>query len=170
MWGEGHVNDLGAERGEIGNGLLHEAAYVRLHSGNEILLGNTDAHAAHVAGEGSAEVGHRFRTRRGVERVVTGDGLQEQGAVLDIAAERADLVERGGKGDQAVARHAAVGGLEANHATQRSRLADRAAGVCAQGDETFTSSDGRRRPAAGPAGHAVEVPRIVGGEEAGVLG
>ena len=64
------------------------------------------------------------------------------------ARERADLVERRGEGDQAVARHAAVGRLQADDAAERRRLADRAAGVGAERHRRHAGRHRRRRPAA----------------------
>ena len=77
-------------------------------------------------------VGHRRVERGRVARVVAGDDVHHQRGVGDGARQRADLVERGGEGDQAVAADPAVGRLEADDAAQRGRLADRAARVGAE--------------------------------------
>ena len=80
---------------------------------------------------GSTGVG-RVGDRRGVERVVAGDHVEQQRGVGDGGGERADLVERARERDEAVARHQPVGGLHADDAAQRGGLADRAAGVGAE--------------------------------------
>ena len=56
-------------------------------------------------------------------------GLQQDRRVLDRARDRPRLIERGGEGDDAPARAAAVSRLDADRAGDRGRLADRAAGV-----------------------------------------
>ncbi len=70
-----------------------------------------------------------------------GDGAEHERRVRHVLGERADLVERGGERDQAVARHAPVGRLEPDDAAERGGLADRAAGV---------GAEGRRRPGRPP--------------------
>ena len=59
-------------------------------------------------------------------------------ASFDGPGEGADLVERGGEGDQAVPGNEAVGRLHADDARQGRRLADRAAGVAPEGTEGGT--------------------------------
>ena len=76
----------------------------------------------------------RAGDRGGVERVVAGDDVEQQRGVGDGGGERADLVERARERDQPVARDQAVRGLHADDAAQRGGLADRPAGVGAQGE------------------------------------
>ena len=68
----------------------------------------------------------------GVHPVVPGDHVEQQRRVAHRGGERPDLVERARERHQPVARHEAVGGLHADDAAQRGRLADRAAGVGAR--------------------------------------
>ena len=56
--------------------------------------------------------------------IVPGDVPELDGRVPDAAAERPHLVEGAREGDDAVAGDASVGGLHADHAAQRGRLAD----------------------------------------------
>ena len=86
--------------------------------------------------------------------------LQQERAVVDGARERADLVERAGEGDQPVAADGAVGGLQADDAAERGRLADGAAGVGAERPERLAGGDGGGGAAAAAAGHGAEVPRV----------
>jgi hypothetical protein len=71
--------------------------------------------------------------------------------------ERADLIERRGEGDQAVAGNAAVGRLEADHAAVRGRLADRAAGIGAERGDGGAIGHGGGGATGGTAGDAVRV-------------
>ena len=98
------------------------------------------------------------------------DGSEKQRGVAHAPSERADLVERGREGDQAIARDAAVGGLEPHHAAEGGGLANRTAGIRSQGACGHPGGDCRRRPARRASGHAREVPRIAGELEGRVLG
>ena len=73
--------------------------------------------------------------------------------------EHAALVEARGEGDHAVARDAAVGGLEPGEVGQRRRLADRAAGVGAGGGRREAGRDRRGRAARGAARARASGPR-----------
>ena len=73
------------------------------------------------------------------------------------------------KATRPIARHAAVGRLEADDAAQAGRLADRAAGVGAQRQRRLAGRHRRRRAAAGAAGDALQVPGIARHLEGAVL-
>ena len=68
----------------------------------DVLGGDAEAQAVETLGGGQLDLAGQ-RHRGGVAGVVAGDAAQQQGAVVDGARERADLVERAGEGDQAVA-------------------------------------------------------------------
>ena len=88
-----------------------------------------------------------------------------------LRGDHAALIEARGEGDHAVARHAAVGGLDAGDAAQRRRLADRAAGIGRRGSRCQARGDRGRRAARGAAGHARRVPGIAHRPEvAGLVG
>ena len=108
--------------------------------------------------------------RGGVHRVVAGDDLVEQGGVQDRAGTGPGLVQGGGQGHEAVARDRPVGGLDADRAGDGSGLADRAAGVGADGQRGLEGREGGSAAAARAAGDPVEVPRVVGRAVGGVLG
>ena len=119
--------------------------------------------------QGGRVIRRAGRHRGGVRRVVAGDRVQQERGVPDAARERADLVEGGGIRDQAVARHAAVGGLDADHAAVRGRLPDRTAGVRAQRSQAQARGHGGGRAAARAARDPGEVPRVAGDLEPGIL-
>ena len=106
----------------------------------------------------------------GVALVATGHRVEERRRVARIAGERADLVERAGEGDDAVAADPAVGRLHADDPGQRGGLADRAAGVGPDAQRHVVGRHGRGRAAAAPAGDPVECPRVRGRAEGRVLG
>ena len=108
--------------------------------------------------------------RRGVGVVVAGHRREDVGGVLHGPRERADLIERRAEGEQAVARDAAVGRLEADDAAERARLADRAAGVGAERDRRQAGRHRDRGAAARPARDAIQRPRIARHAERRVLG
>ena len=90
-----------------------------------------------------------------------GHGLEQQRGILGRARQHARLVEARGERDHAVARHAAVGRLDAREVGQRRRLADRAAGVGAGGRGREAGRHGGGRAARRAAGHALEVPGVL---------
>ena len=84
---------------------------------------------------------------------MAGHRAQQDRAVAHRARERPGLIERGREGDDAPARAAAVGRLDADDAGERGRLADRAAGVGAGRAEAQLRRDRRRRAAGRAARH-----------------
>ena len=108
--------------------------------------------------------------RGGVEWVVPRDRLEASCRVGNVGRHRADLVERRGERDQPVARHRAVGGLEADHTAQRGRLADRASRVGPERQRREPCGHCRGRSPAGATGHPAGVVWVAGGSEGGVLG
>ena len=80
-----------------------------------------------------------------ISRVVASEDGEEESGILDRAGERADLIERRGEGDEAVAGDAAVGGFESNTTAEGGGLADRAACVGTEGGEGDASCDGGGR-------------------------
>ena len=110
-----------------------------------------------------------------------GDAVESRGSLPAItrataprrahgARERADLIERRGEGDQAVARDAAVGRLEPDDAAERRRLADRAAGVGAERERRHAAPPPRppiRRSSRRGCGRG---PRVARRAERAVLG
>ncbi len=101
---------------------------------------------------------------------MAGDDLEEQGGILDRGGERPDLVQAGREGDEAVAGHQAVGGLDPDHPAQGGRLADGAAGVGAEGQGGEPGGNGGGAATAGPSGHPAEIVGVAGGTKGGVLG
>ena len=116
------------------------------------LLDDPDAHAAQILAQ---RVGGRLERpvdAGRVHRIVPAHRVVGQRGIFDRARERADLIEARGEGDQAVARNAAVGRLEADDVAERGRLADRAAGIAAE------SRSSLRTPATAAALPAEEPP------------
>ena len=93
------------------------------------------------------EIGQRDVGAGAVVRVVARHLLQQQRAVLDRPGQRPGLIERARERDDAKARAAAVGRLHADDAAERSRLADRAAGIGAGGAQAQFRRDRRGRAA-----------------------
>ena len=78
---------------------------------------------------------------------MSGHRLQQDGGIAHRARERACLVERGSIRDDAPARAAPIGRLDADNAGEGSGLADRAAGIGSGRAETKTGGHRRCRPA-----------------------
>ncbi len=93
----------------------------------------------------------------------------QQRHVLHGGPQGSDLVEAAGEGDQPVPADPAVGRLQADHAAEGGRLADRAAGVAAQGEGHHAGGHARRRSATRPPRDPLEVPGVPGRVEGRVL-
>src|SRR4051794_23790394 len=99
-------------------------------------------HALRVALDASRHLAHL-----GVPPVRTGDHLQRQRDFLHRLRDRTDVVERVVHVDDAVRRHAAVGGLDRSDATPRRGDATATALVHSQGDVHVAARDGGTTPA-----------------------
>ena len=159
------LDDLRALRLQPVGALLPEGLDLGGHVVDPVFLGDADLEALDVAAEQRAPVGGLEVDGGAVLGVVAGHCLEQEGGVLDVAAEGAGLVERGGEGDDAEARAAAVGGLDAGDAAEGGGLADGAAGVGAGGGECYAGRHGGSR-AAGAA--ARDQGGVVGGLGPGV--
>ena len=78
---------------------------------------------------------------------------EQQSGVPDAPRERPHRVQRRRERDQAVAGDQSVRRLQPHHAAERSRLADRAAGVGAERPDDLPGGDRGGAAAAGAAGH-----------------
>ena len=119
-------------------------------------------------------VRHRHVHRGGVLGVEARHRAQQDGAIAHRARERPGLVERGGVGDDAPARAASIGRLDADDAGEGCGLADRAAGIGAGRAGAQAGRDGRGRAAGRAARHQLRVrspapPRRGDRAETGVL-
>ena len=107
---------------------------------------DADAQPLDVAGQGRAVVGQRVPRARRVLRVVAGDRLQQDRAILDGPGHRPGVVEAVRIGIDPVAADETIGRLQPDDAAKCRRAADRAAGV---GAERRRDKPGRdRRPRA----------------------
>ena len=96
--------------------------------------------------------------------------MENERGVFHRLGERADLVERGGEGDKAVAGNAAVGWLEADDSAVRGGLADGAASVRTEGGDGGAVGDGGGGTTGGTAGDARRVVGVTGFSEGGIFG
>ncbi len=158
---QAHLDELGAEILVDSDRLLDGALDVGVEALDEILPGQADLQPLDTVAQVGAIVGDGKIDTGRVEGVVPGDRLQHDGAVLDVAGHRTDLIEGGGEGDDAVAADPAIGRLEADDAAVRGRLADRAAGIGSQRGRGLAGGDAGGAGAGGSAGHGVEVPGVL---------
>ena len=143
----------------------------RIEARIEEFLQHPDLQSLERLLERGAVVGHRQLDAGGIALIEAGHRTQQQRRILGAARDQAALIQARGEGDHAVARHAAIGGLEPGHAAQRRRLADRAAGVGGGGRRHQPGGHRRRRAAGGAARHARDVPGIAHrAEVAGLVG
>ena len=155
--------------------LLGRGQHRRLHLGIqarrlEALADQTHLQARHRLLQGGPVIGHRCLEAGGIAAIRPGDHLQQLGCISHRTGKRPHLVEGTGKGHQAVAADAAVGGLEPHHAAEGGGLANRAAGVGTQGGDALPSRHGRGATAGTAAGHPLGIPGVATGTKGGGLG
>ena len=131
--------------------------------------GTPSLHAAHIAIEMRRVVRHGRVGRGGIQWIAPGHHFEQRSRILHIAGERADVIERTGERHQAIARNTPVGRRYADHATERSRLADRAAGIGAERNHGCVLRHHRCRSAARSAGNPIERHGIAHRPERAVL-
>ena len=93
-------------------------------------------------------------------RVVAGEGLQHERAIVDGPRERPAVIERVGVGDHARPAHQPERGHEADDAAEGRRASNGPAGVRAEGHRHHAGRDGGARSARRAAREAGEVPRV----------
>ena len=170
-----HLDELGAGRDHQVDRLLEAGEHAGLVALAAELLDHADAHAGEVA-VGAAPGGARPGRAAAASMDVESSGSWPPMISCSRAASRTvrvtgpGLVEGVGQRDEPVARHPAVRRLHPDRAGDGARLADRAAGVGADGQRRLVRRHGRGRAAAGAAGDAVEVPRVARRPVGRVLG
>jgi hypothetical protein len=157
---ERHLFDFTALFSVELNGLSHGRADLGVKPGAEKFPRHAQPPRAFAPDQLGPVVRHVRLERGRIARVVPGDGAEQQRRVLHGVRHGADLIERRGKGRQAVARHQPVGRFEADDAAQCGRLADGAAGVRAEGERQFTRRDRGRRASRAATRHAGQIPRV----------
>ena len=130
--GQRDLPHLASRGAELLDRRPHRLFDLRIEPFAEVLAGHADAQAPHAFGNRRRVVGHRPPRRRLIVHILAGDLAQQEGGAAHVLRERPDLVERAGERDHAIPRDAAVGGLDADAADERGRLADRSAGVGAE--------------------------------------
>ncbi len=90
-----------------------------------------------------------------IMRIVSSDDLHSHGDIFCRSGERANLIQRGGEGDQTITGNMAVGGFEANNSAQRSWLPDRTSRVASKSKRNKSRSYSCRRTSRGAAGYAI---------------
>jgi hypothetical protein len=105
-----------------------------------------------------------------IARVVASEDGEKESGILDCPGERADLIEGGSEGDEAVAGDAAVGGFESDTTAEGGGLADRATCIGTEGSEGDATGDGGGRTSRGATWDACGIPGIAGQAEGRVFG
>ena len=167
--GEGNLDNFSTLGGEGLDGSLDISADAGIDPVAEVFFGDAELEAIYAIVKGGEVVGHRDIEAGGIRRIKSGDGLENARGIFDGLRERADLVERGSEGYEAIAGNSAVAGLEADDATVGGGLADGAAGVRTEGGDGGEVGHGSSRAAGRTAGHAIVVVGISSDAEGGVF-
>ena len=135
----------------------------------EVLLGDADAEAFCVLVGFDCIVLNRAWRTGGVVDIRTGYHFEDLGCVPYVGGERADPVERGSEGDQAVTGDASVGGQHADYAAEAGWLANRSTSIGAERGHGQIGRNRGCRTAAGATGNSVGVYRVAYRAVGGVL-
>ncbi len=112
--------------------------------------------------------GGNVRLRR-VPIVAAEHGVIGEREVANASREPAHVVETGDERERSGARQSAIGRLEAEHATEGARHANRSVGVRSERDRNQAAGDGGPRSAGRSARHMFEIMRIARRAVVGVL-
>src|SRR5262249_44357327 len=119
---QAYFDSFSAKLLELLHGSLDGVVYLRVEATDHIFPGDSDFQAFDIPIECAGIIRHWFRNAGRIERIDPADGFEQSRGVANILCEGADLVERRGEGDQAVARNASVGRFKSDTSTERGRL------------------------------------------------
>ena len=128
-----------------------------------VMAQNADPEPPQILSERLPVPRNRSTQAARVLRVVAGQGLQHQRAVLHRPAERPAVVERVGVGDHAGATHQTERGHQAGDTAERRRAPDRSSGIGAERHRDQAGRDGGSRACGGAAREVREVPGVARG-------
>ena len=115
---------------KVGSRGLHRCLHLRIETfGIEALLDHPHLQPLDGLVEAGAEIGNRCIKAGGIAGVGSCDHLEQFGHISNAAGKGTHLIQGTGEGHQAPTADAAIGGLEAHHATERRRLANGTTGV-----------------------------------------
>ena len=114
--------------------------------------GIADAQPPHTIFERRRIVGHRLVSRCRIARVVPGQSLQNQRAILGVRRERPAMIQAKAERHDAPATHPPVSRLQPHNAAICRRQPDRSAGIGAKGHWHDPGSDRNARAGTGTAG------------------
>ncbi|AEM41803.1 hypothetical protein KVU_1964 [Ketogulonicigenium vulgare WSH-001] len=159
------IDDLGARIFQHGDTVIPQLCNLGRQAVDAVFARDADGLAANIAGQGGFEIGHGQIGTCRILGVGAGHGGQHNRCVAHVLGHRARLIQRGSIGDNAPARDAAIGRLDAGDAGEGRRLADRAAGIRAGGGQTQIGRNRRSRATRRAAGRqrriaARRAPRV----------
>ena len=115
------------------NAVLDAFADFRVKALTEIFGGYSDAQTLCAFVAFSGVVGHWSQRTGGVAGIVPRDDAEHSRCVAHVGSERADAVERRSKGDEPVAGNSTIGRQNTDHSAEACGLANRSAGIGAEG-------------------------------------
>ena len=154
--------DDGAKTGEHFEGRLHGRRGLRVGVVGPEMAQHAKAQSPDIAGQRGAVIGHGMIGTRRVTGVVAGNGLQQDGAVLDRPRHGAAGVEGERVRYHPMAADQAISRLQPGDAGKRRRDAHRTTGIRTQRTHNQARRHRRRRTARRTTGEMLRVPRITG--------
>ncbi len=132
------IHQFAAQAGQLLCSSFHRGFHLRLKPFNKGLFEDANFQPFDRAIQRSAVVRHGHIQAGGIAGIVARNHLEHSGGISHGATEGADLIEGAGKRHQTPAAYTAIGGFETHNATKTGGLANRTAGVGAQGHITLT--------------------------------
>ena len=163
--GQGDFDDFGAEGLQLPDGRTHRRVYLWVHAADHVFLGQADAKPLQRSGKCGPVIWNRFLHGGRIHGVVAAEHLSHQGGIGHVFGERTNLVERTGKGRQAVAGNPTVGGLDAHDTAERGWLSDGSPRIGTDAGEAFMRGDTGSAATGRSSRNAGGVPRVERGEE-----
>ena len=124
-----NFDDLSAKFSKHLDTRLDRFAHIVVDIVEEMIARHAKAQSRHAAFDIGQVVAHRLTAGRRIVRIVTGDGLCEDGAVRYSAAQRPDMIETEREGHRAIAADAAIGRFHTDKAIAVCRNPDGTAGI-----------------------------------------
>ena len=149
--------------------LLDRRDLLRVDAGEVVLAIDAEPQALHSATELRDRAHHCISKRRGILRIVAGDGVVHHGDVAHRARHRPDVIQRLGQRQHAEAADPPIGGLQPDEPVGAGGKADRSAGVRADRGVAEARRGGHARATGRQTRPLRRVPGIDGDAHVGVI-
>src|SRR4029077_8934330 len=122
---------------KVGDSLPYGFFHLRIEAFDEVFLRETELQSLDPFLEGNRKIRYRIVEASRIKLVRPGDDIHQNRCIPHIFGDRPDLIQRRGKGDQAVPRNSTVRWFQTDPTTKCSWLPNRTARVRSEGCESL---------------------------------